>query len=161
MWNTMECKRDSSNGSLGGASEIHWECVSHCLKALTKNQASTSVTGCTYTRSSLTISFYEISSGSLFTRLAIAIVVVFFFLLFNSLFFLSFSGFRPRLVFRECVLSAGLFVFSLFWWKSIPVETSYEHPSVCLIWVCTYQFLITLGRNPGPHARHEKCMYIV
>ena len=88
MWNTMECKRDSSNGSLGGASEIHWECVSHCLKALTKNQASTSVTGCTYTRSSLTISFYEISSGSLFTRLAIAIVVVFFFLLLNSLFFL-------------------------------------------------------------------------
>ena len=32
MWNTMECKRDSSNGSLGGASETHWECVSHCLK---------------------------------------------------------------------------------------------------------------------------------
>ena len=33
MWNTMECKRDSFNGSLGGASETHWECVSHCLKA--------------------------------------------------------------------------------------------------------------------------------
>ena len=32
MWNTMECKRDSFNGSLGGASETHWECVSHCLK---------------------------------------------------------------------------------------------------------------------------------
>ena len=25
----MECKRDSFNGSLGGASETHWECVSH------------------------------------------------------------------------------------------------------------------------------------
>ena len=36
MWNTMECKRDSSNGSLGGASETHWECVSHCFK--TKNR---------------------------------------------------------------------------------------------------------------------------
>ena len=33
MWNTMECKRDSFNGSLGGASETHWECVSHCLNA--------------------------------------------------------------------------------------------------------------------------------
>ena len=32
MWNTMECKRDSFNDSLGGASETHWECVSHCLK---------------------------------------------------------------------------------------------------------------------------------
>ena len=28
----MECKRDSFNGSLGGASETHWECVSHCLQ---------------------------------------------------------------------------------------------------------------------------------
>ena len=35
MWNTMECKRDSFNGSLGGASETHWECVSHCLKCVT------------------------------------------------------------------------------------------------------------------------------
>ena len=32
MWTTMECKRDSFNGSLGGASETHWECVSHCIK---------------------------------------------------------------------------------------------------------------------------------
>ena len=31
MWNTMECKRDSFNGSLSGTSETHWECVSHCL----------------------------------------------------------------------------------------------------------------------------------
>ena len=30
----MECKRDSSNGSLGGASETHWECVSHCLNLI-------------------------------------------------------------------------------------------------------------------------------
>ena len=34
MWSTMECKRDSCNGSLGGASETHRECVSHCLKQL-------------------------------------------------------------------------------------------------------------------------------
>ena len=32
MWNTMECKRDSFNGSPGGASETHWECVSHWFK---------------------------------------------------------------------------------------------------------------------------------
>ena len=32
MWNTMECKRDSSNGCLGGARETHWGFVSHCLK---------------------------------------------------------------------------------------------------------------------------------
>ena len=34
MWNTMECKRDSFNGSLGGASETHWECVPHCLNLI-------------------------------------------------------------------------------------------------------------------------------
>ena len=34
MWNTMECKRYNFNGSLGGASETRWECVSHCLKAM-------------------------------------------------------------------------------------------------------------------------------
>ena len=31
MWNTMECKKDSFDGSLGGASETRWECVSHRL----------------------------------------------------------------------------------------------------------------------------------
>ena len=33
MWNTMECKRDSFSGALGGVRETHWECVSHHLKA--------------------------------------------------------------------------------------------------------------------------------
>ena len=36
MWNTMECKRDNFNGSLGGASETRWECVSHCLKGVNR-----------------------------------------------------------------------------------------------------------------------------
>ena len=31
MWNTMECKRDSFSGVLGGARETRWECVSHRL----------------------------------------------------------------------------------------------------------------------------------
>ena len=34
MWNTMECKRDSFSGVLGGARETRWECVSHRLKSL-------------------------------------------------------------------------------------------------------------------------------
>ena len=29
MWNTMECKRDSFSGALGGARETNWDCVSH------------------------------------------------------------------------------------------------------------------------------------
>ena len=40
MWNTIECKRDSFNGSLGGASETHWECVSHCLNDFERIQWS-------------------------------------------------------------------------------------------------------------------------
>ena len=32
MWNTMECKRDSFSGALGGATKTHWERVSHALK---------------------------------------------------------------------------------------------------------------------------------
>ena len=34
MWNTMECKRDSFSGALGGARETHWEYVSHRLNEL-------------------------------------------------------------------------------------------------------------------------------
>ena len=38
MWNTMECKRDNFSGALGGGGESHWECVSHGLNFVIKEQ---------------------------------------------------------------------------------------------------------------------------